>query len=83
MVALHARGYLIVLYQSPNVSKSAEELTEEEALARFECTARDLLKLSASGFLAKYKRGEFGLLDSDPKVMEVVKVIPESLSLNR
>ena len=61
---------------------SADTLTEEESLALFESTARDVLKLSAAGFLAKLKRGEFSPLDNYPDAMRVSQAIPPSLLLN-
>ncbi len=57
-------------------------LTEEESLALFESTARRVLKLSAAGFLAKLKRGEFSPLESYPEAMRVSQAIPSSLLSN-
>ncbi|MDQ2712528.1 MAG: hypothetical protein M3Y24_09925 [Acidobacteriota bacterium] len=65
------------------VEASADTLTEEESLALFESTARDLLKLSAAGFLVKYKRGEFSPLENYPTAMRVLQAIPPSLQLTR
>ncbi len=53
--------------------------TEEEALAVFECATRDLLRLSAAGFLRKYKLGEFKQIDADPRLSVLAGLIPPSL----
>ncbi|HEX4170684.1 MAG TPA: hypothetical protein VHZ55_34920 [Bryobacteraceae bacterium] len=52
---------------------------EEEALAQFESAARDLLRLSAAGFLAKYKRGDFHPLERNPVASAVAALIPACL----
>ena len=54
-------------------------MTEEEALAAFENTARNLLRLSANGFLTKYKNGEFEPIEAYPKAYTVAQTVPESL----
>ncbi len=59
---------------------SLPQPTEEEALALFECAARDLLGLSAAGFLRKYKLGEFKHIEADPKVSALAALIPAGLS---
>ena len=54
-------------------------MTEEEALVAFELTARDLLRLSAAGFLTKYKKGEFDPIETNPKAQAVAESIPAAL----
>ncbi len=61
--------------------KQPSELTEEEALALFESTARDLLRLSGAGFLVKLKREEFSPLEQNPHAMRVAELIPDSFSM--
>ncbi len=62
---------------------STAQLTEEEALAVFEASARDLLRLSGAGFLAKLKRGEFSPLENHPGAMRVAELIPSALGTSR
>jgi hypothetical protein len=54
------------------------QLSEEEALAAFESSAKDLLRLSGAGFLAKLKRGEFSPLANHPGATHVAELIPSA-----
>jgi len=54
-------------------------LSEEEALAVFESTARDLLRLSGAGFLTKLRRGEFSPLENHPAAKHVAELTPSAL----
>ena len=57
----------------------ASDRTEEQAMAEFERAARELLRLSGAGFLAKLKKGEFAPLENHPSARTVAELIPNSL----
>ena len=64
------------------LQSEGQHLTEEEALARFESTARFMLGVSAAGFLAKYRRGEFSPIENHPVAAAVINLIPPALIRN-
>ncbi len=62
-----------------NGQSQAEAQSEELLLAEFESATRSLLRLSAAGFLTKYRRGEFSQAETDPKILAVAEMIPAGL----
>ncbi len=61
---------------------SFQNISEEEKLARFETAAKNLMRLSGAGFLAKLKRGEFAPIQEHPAALAVAELIPSSLATN-
>ncbi len=59
---------------------SSENRSAEESWAEFELASKDLLRLSAAGFLAKFKRGEYTPAENHPAARAVAELMPAHLS---
>lgn len=72
---MRAAAVPIRSHQNPEELNS-EPLTSQEAWGLFDETAQLYLAISGREFLARFDRGTFGDIDSDPRVMRVASLLP-------